>query len=46
MDLCTGDKTGNIKVWKLYETQGKALTGNRSMKIVMDIRLETSKYRG
>ena len=44
MDLCIGDKTANIKVYKLYETQGIYQT-HRSMKIVMDIRLETSKYR-
>ena len=36
-------KTGNIEVWKLYETQGLDRK-HRSMKIVLDIRLETSTY--
>ena len=39
----SGHKTGNIEVWKLYETQGLDRK-HRSMNIVLDIRLETSKY--
>ena len=43
MDLCIGDKTGNISVWKLYETQDLEWK-HQSMKIVLDIRLKTLKY--